>query len=262
MPAVGTVLATITDGEGGAGRAVVTAGNVSANVSITVPPGGRQRLRALLAAALDAVVARGGGEVHWWVQGVTAEDEVVAASVGLRPGRRLLQLRRPLPTGVPVEIETRPFRPGYDEAAWVEQNNRAFAGHPEQGGWTVATLVQQEQEPWFDPEGFLLHERDGRLAGSCWTKLHPATDLDPPLGEIYVIGVDPDFHGHGLGRQLTLAGLASISARGIDEAMLYVDAANTPATTMYDQLGFHHHREDRAFTARLQAKSDGDERSE
>ena len=247
------MLATIT-GDGGR-RAVITAGNRSSNVAITVPPGAaRADLRPLLVAALEAVGARGGGEVHWWVQGVTADDEELASSVGLRPGRRLLQLRRPLPTGLPVEIETRPFRPGLDEAAWVEQNNRAFAGHPEQGGWTVATLVQQEAESWFDPAGFLLYERDGRLAGSCWTKLHPPSDEDPRLGEIYVIGVDPDFHGLGLGSQLTLAGLASISARGIDQALLYVDAANTPATSMYAKLGFTEHRVDRAFTAMLPTK--------
>ena len=46
---------------------------------------------------------------------------------------------------------------------------------------------------------------DGRLAGFCWTKVHD--DEEPPLGEIYVIAVDPDFVGRGLGRALTVAGL-------------------------------------------------------
>ena len=134
-----------------------------------------------------------------------------------------------------------------DEEAWLRQNNRSFADHPEQGGWTAATLAQHEAEPWFDPDGFLLHERGGRLAGSCWTKLHPATETDAELGEIYVIGVDPDFHGKGLGPQLTLAGLAWIADRGVTTGMLFVDAANTPALHMYEKLGFTPRREDRAY---------------
>ena len=69
------------------------------------------------------------------------------------------------------------------------------------------------------------------------------------LGEIYVIAVDPDFQGLGLGNQLTLAGLASIAARGVTVGMLYVDGGNTTAVTMYERLGFTTDRTDRAFTA-------------
>ena len=88
-------------------------------------------------------------------------------------------------------------------------------------------------------------ERDGRLAGFCWTKLH--TDHDPALGEIYVIAVDPDFQGLGLGKQLTLAGLDSIARRGITVAMLYVDADYTAGVRLYEDLGFTVHRTDHAY---------------
>ena len=72
-----------------------------------------------------------------------------------------------------------------------------------------------------------------------------------------MIAVDPDFHGLGLGRQLTLAGLASIADRGIDVGMLYVDAANTAAVAMYEQLGFTVHRTDRAYAADVPSRADG-----
>ncbi len=107
--------------------------------------------------------------------------------------------------------------------------------------------LEREAEPWFEPDGFLLHERDGRLAAFCWTKLHHTED--PVLGEIYVIAVDPGFQGVGLGKQLTLAGLASIADRGVTVGMLYVDGGNAAAVTMYEHLGFGVHRTDRAYTA-------------
>jgi len=108
----------------------------------------------------------------------------------------------------------------------------------------------REREPWFDPEGFRLHERDGRLAGFCWTKVHRGDAAVPdagPLGEIYVIAVDPDFAGHGLGKQLTLAGLDHLAQRGIPTAMLYVDADNIAAVGMYERLDFRVHASTKAF---------------
>ena len=45
-------------------------------------------------------------------------------------------------------------------------------GTPSRAAGTSPRCDQREQEPWFDPAGFLLHERDGRLAAFCWTKLH------------------------------------------------------------------------------------------
>jgi mycothiol synthase len=134
---------------------------------------------------------------------------------------------------------------GQDEEAWLIVNNRAFEHHPEQGGWDHATLSARLAQPWFDANGFVLHEIDNQLAGFCWTKVHH--DTDPVLGEIYVIAVDPTFHGHGLGKSMVVSGLVNMSNRGIKTAMLYVDPDNAAAMALYEGLGFRVHRTDRAF---------------
>jgi mycothiol synthase len=202
----------------------------------------------LVRAALGVVAAEGGGHVHLWKSKPSADDDAVAAGNGLARGRDLYQMRRPLPVhGEAWTLTTRPFVAGQDEEAWLAVNNRAFHWHPEQGGWTLDVLREREQQPWFDPSGFLLHERDGRLAGFCWTKIHD--DHDPPMGEIYVIAVDPDFAGLGLGRALTLAGLDHLASKGLRIGMLYVDAGNTAAVRLYEKLGFVVDHVDRAYTA-------------
>jgi mycothiol synthase len=205
----------------------------------------------LLSAALDLIGHEGGGHVHLWVHQPTATHDDIAAQVGLRRGRDLLQLRVPLPLQESVpDLALRSFRPGTDEDAWLEVNNRAFEWHPEQGAWTRDELEARQREPWFDANGFLLHEVDGRLAGFCWTKVH--ADHLPPLGEIYVIAVDPAFHGRGLGRALVLAGLDHLARRGLDWGMLYVDAGNTAALRLYEKLGFTRDHVDRAYTGDVQ----------
>jgi mycothiol synthase len=201
----------------------------------------------LLDAALDEVRRLGGGHIHLWVPKPTPDTDAMAAASGLGRGRDLYQMRRPLPLDDDgPRVTTRPFEPGRDEEAWLAVNNRAFASHPEQGDWSLDTLLERESEPWFDPHGFLLHERDGRLAGSCWTKVH--RDERPHLGEIYVISVDPGFQGLGLGRALVLAGLDHLAALGLTVGMLYVDSGNDTAVGLYRHLGFAVDHVDRAYT--------------
>lgn len=248
------------DGSTVVGYAQLDRGHESCTLGVVVPFGIEDRqgvVASLASAALHQRDLDGGATLRWWVLGDDHDADEVAASLGFGDVRLLRQLRVPLPLpahGSGAAVSVRPFRQGTDEPAWLEVNNAAFAWHAEQGGWTRATLDQREREEWFDPAGFLLHEIEGRLAAFCWTKVH--SDTTPALGEIYVIAVHPDFHGRGLGRALTEAGLDHLWRRGIGTGMLYVDAANTAAAGLYHSMGFTTFRTDRAHVMGAAPASD------
>jgi len=209
-----------------------------------VPPSEASTLATVLTASIEAVRREGGGRVEFWIEGVSDDAEGAGPErAGLRPHRDLWQLRIPLPVNTP-DIITRPFTMA-DAAEFLAVNNRAFSWHPEQGDMTLEDLEARMAEPWFDADGFLLHHDDEGLAGFCWTKVH--RDTDPPMGEIYVIAVDPDRHSRGLGEALTRAGLTWLSRTGLRVGMLYVESDNDRANATYRRIGFRHHQTNRAY---------------
>jgi mycothiol synthase len=207
---------------------------------------------ALLGATTDELARRGERGATLWVPGAAATTDTTLRGLGWEPARdqhRMeIALPRPDPITWPPGVEVAPFRPGRDEAAWVAVNNRAFAGHPEQGGWTEATLARRTAEPGFDPADLLLAWDAEGLAGFDWTKVH-REGPDAARGEISVIGVDPGRQGTGLGRALVLAGLDHLARdHGCSAALLYVAAASGAAVGLYRALGFTVTRTDRAYT--------------
>ncbi len=142
-------------------------------------------------------------------------------------------------------VRLRPFRVGRDEAEWLRVNAAAFASHPEQGRWTAADLAAREEETWFDPDGLIVAEDEAGLLGFHWTK------VEDGVGEVYVLGVDPRAQGTGLGRTLTLAGLAHLAAHGIRQVDLYADESNAKAVELYQSQGFAVVRTDVQWDKRL-----------
>ncbi|MFG1941446.1 mycothiol synthase [Nonomuraea sp. NPDC048826] len=201
---------------------------------------GRGNGKELLRAVLDLT----GGRLRLWAHGGHPGAEALAGSLGFVRARSLWQMRRslyaPIPAAtLPDGVTLRAFIPGQDEEAWLKVNAAAFAHHPEQGAWTLDDLRRRESEPWFDPAGFFLAFRGDRLVGFHWTKIHGSDEHGhEPLGEVYVVGVDPSQQGTGLGKALTLTGLDHLRSRGLAQAMLYVDETNTAAIRLYESLGF------------------------
>ncbi len=236
------------------GYAQLSRGTANWQVEVAVHPAHRDQGLAieLLRAALAEVKLHGGGHVHFWVAQAGEPDDDIAIELGLNRGRELYQMRRglPLESGLDARADVlapRPFRVGEDEDAWLELNNRAFAHHPEQGAWDAKTMAARQAQAWFDPAGLLLAERDGRLIGSCWTKIESPDD--PGLGEIYVLAVDPALAGEGLGAALLAAGCRHLAGAGCDAVMLYVDASNEAALHLYRSFGFAVDHHDRAYVA-------------
>lgn len=206
-----------------------------------------------------------GRGLRLWVHGESEAARGLAEQLGFARARVLWQMRRSLVTSLPeaplpAGVHLRTFLPGIDDDAWLAVNTAAFADLPDQGGWTIDDLQRRMSESWFDASGFLVAtDERGDIVGFHWTKVHGgahahgdddhtrlhAEGVDhshghghEPMGEVYVIGIDPARQGTGLGRALLLAGLRLLAARGLPQAMLYVDAANTPAIGLYSSLGF------------------------
>ncbi len=240
------------------------------SAELVVSPAYRRRGHGMaLSRALSA--AAGDRPLRVWAHGDLPAAARLAAAAGFQRTRALWQMRGSLAEPAaeplfPAGVRLRTFVVGADEEAWTELNSRAFSKHPEQGSWTRGDLELREREPWFDPAGFFLAERNGRLVGFHWTKVHhaevtrrtdhtrrapdsadrqgedsggeePGSGPREPIGEVYVVGVDPGERGTGLGRALTQAGLGYLRSRGLPRVLLYVDADNTPAVRLYESLG-------------------------
>ena len=198
----------------------------------------------LVAAELLEAAGRlvGPAGLRLWAHGRNSVATQAATQAGWRPVRTLLQLRRSLTDlelpepRLPDGVSIRAFQPGLDDEAWLAVNARAFASHPEQGRWSRDDLDDRLAAPWFDVDGFLLAERDGQLLGYHWTKVH--TETPEPMGEVYVLGVDPAAQGLQLGKALLVAGLRHLRERGLDTVLLYVEADNSTARKLYEGLGF------------------------
>ncbi len=175
--------------------------------------------------------------VDWWTRDSDGRYTNVVRTL------QLLSMPLPVPAlELPEGLEVRVFDPDRDACAWLEQNNAAFADHPEQGAWRLDDLHARIAEPWFDPSGFLLLCDGDDIAASCWTKVHEL--YAERFGEIYVLSVNPTYQGRGLGRIMLNQGLVALRRKGVSRAVLFVDEDNAPALSLYQSYGFALERKD------------------
>lgn len=198
-----------------------------------------------VATSADALAEEAAPTVTAWAHGNHPAARILAERSGLSPVRELWQMalpeaaskapwsEEPNASASPFTIDT--FVPGTDDAAWLAANAVAFADHPEQGKMTQADLDARMDETWFDPNGFFLaRNAEGTIIGFHWTK----RPVGSPSGEVYAVGVLPEAQGHGVGRVLTSRGMNYLVECGVSTIVLYVEADNTAAVSLYQSQGF------------------------
>ena len=156
--------------------------------------------------------------------------------------RHILKIHRSLNDLLPTskrEFTIRTFNPAADKDLWLALNNKIFTNHPDQGNWALADLENRMTENWFDAEGFFLAVKGNEIVGFVWTKIHQDLVNQDPVGELYVVGVDPDHAHQGIGRAVSVAAINYLIAKGLKRSMLYVDADNEKGLALYTSLGYN-----------------------
>lgn len=64
------------------------------------------------------------------------------------------------------------------------------------------------------------------------------SDLDPTVGEVLAIYVDPAHQGHGVGWALMDAAVTELTGRGVTEIRLWVLAENAASRRFYERYGW------------------------
>jgi len=208
------------------------------------------RGKGLGSLILKEAIKGSGNKTRIWSHGDLPQAQSIAAKLklerlwaNLQMSKRLIEIEE-----ITAKYSIRSFLPGIDDEAFLELNNKVFADHPDQGGWSKSDLAVRVNEEWFDEKGFFVCEDKGKLIGFCWTKIHGAhthshegNEADhghEAIGEIYVLAVDPAYKGKGIGKDLTTTGLNYLKYQGLSSAMLYVGVENKAALNLYKSLGF------------------------
>jgi mycothiol synthase len=119
-----------------------------------------------------------------------------------------------------------------DIPAIVSINNRAFAGHPEQGAMTEDAFRGLTRFEWFDSAGVAVARTEQGVVGFCITKREFGA-----VGEVYVIAVEPDSVGRGIGRALTTGAFRQLQEQGASIAHVWTDESNRAAIGLYRSIG-------------------------
>ncbi len=180
--------------------------------------------------------------VNIWQNSLMAER--LLTRMGFTFIRRFLELRldlskTPLPDIGQVSPRCRSLQTGEEERL-TQLQNRSFSGAWGYNANTVEEIIYRIGLPNCSPEDIIMAFDSDKPIGYCWTRINFQKNKAPSegTGRIYMLGVDPDYRGRGLGRQLLLAGLSYLKSKGLRVVELTVDRENKVACALYKSVGF------------------------
>ena len=174
------------------------------------------------------------------------QDNIIAKSVlsklGFRFVRRFLELRLDISKVRWQEsdqsaVKYCSLRRG-EEDKLAQLQNRSFAGMWGYNPNTVEEIIYSTNLSGCSPEDIVLACEEDKLIGYCWTRIACKAVTDERKGQIFMLGVDPDYRGRGVGKGVLLAGLSYCQSKGLQVAELTVDSRNKAAYSLYQSVGF------------------------
>ncbi|MFC1971477.1 GNAT family N-acetyltransferase [Chloroflexota bacterium] len=120
-----------------------------------------------------------------------------------------------------------------EEAKLTRIQNLSFVEHWGYNPNTLETTTYRINHSNCAPEDVFLAYEEDKVIGFCWTETYGKQE-----GRIFMLGVDPDNRGKGVGKRLLLAGLAHLRGKGMRVVGLTVDSDNEEACTLYRSAGF------------------------
>jgi mycothiol synthase len=144
------------------------------------------------------------------------------------------------PVALPDGVEVRPVEPDQHRAIWAA-DNEAFRDHFEHREQTDEDFAAQFGQPELDTSLWRVAWAGDEVAGSVqsWIWTDENETLGVRRGWLERISVRRPWRRRGLARALIASALIELRERGMDEAMLGVDAENpTGALSVYESVGF------------------------
>jgi mycothiol synthase len=175
-----------------------------------------------------------------------ARDNVAAKSLlsklGFRFVRRFLQLRLDMAKLRGQDIDQaawqcRHLQPG-EEDKLTQIQNCSFTGTWGFNPNSVEEISYYANLSRCSPEDVVFACDGDKVIGYCWTRTIHKAGVNEGKGQIFMLGVDPDYRGRGVGKAVLFAGLLYLKEKGFQIAELTVDSENQAAYTLYRSVGF------------------------